>query len=1099
MKCSLGSGRARFAAVVIALAATGALAVGVRLPALAGNGAAQLVLGQNDFVHAMPNLGGPSGLYGPEGVAVDNSVSPNRVYVADSFNNRVLGWRSVSELAGGAPADLVLGQPDFNSSQADGGTMAGDVGGIGPDSLSFPVAAAVDGQGNLYVADEDNARVLLYPDPFSKCASFPCIGDRAGALPTVVFGQLNDFTTGTPNNLGATADALDGPSSVAVDSKGNLYISDSLNSRVLEYLANSPSAPFSNTTGAGPGTPGDTTADVVFGWCGTSFTTNLCSSTNGSSLSFPRGITLDSSDNLFVADNGSRVLEFFPASSGQPFANAAPASPGTPGDTSADVVFGTCNDFSGVNCSTGNIAAEELPDPVDVAVDSHGNLFVANAEPEFNFTTSVVNNVVEYDQPFTGGTHSGTPGFSGDTTADFVIGQGNSGSDFTTQVCHDGANGHPPPNATGLCAPFGVAIDSSDDLLVADSFNNRVLVFPETSNPPDNLTASLALGQEDLVHNFVNFETNWNGRASINFVDDVAVDTTVSPNRIYVADEANNRVLGWKSVAALQNGSPADMVIGQPDFLTGHANSGSAVGDVSGVGADSMYGPNGVAVDSFGNLYVADSFNNRVLEYTNPFGTCASFPCVGPLASIVFGQNNIFTSNKPDLGGVSANAYLGPSALRFDSRNNLYVSDTSNNRVLIYLAAATNPPFSNSQGAGHGVAGDTTADYAIGQGAAGNNFTARTCAAGNIDEPAPSSTGLCTPRGVALDSADNLYVADLGNNRVLEYNDPLANLASPNVTANVAFGQGAANNFTANTCADGRNSNPAPSPTGMCAPYSVMIDASGNLYVSDSSNNRVLEFNQPLANPGNPNVTADLVLGQGADVADFTANTCYSGNLGLPSPSATGMCGPEGIAHDVNGVIYIADENSRVLAFANPLVSSPPTPTPTPTVTPTPTATATPTPTATATATATPTATATATATPTATATATATPTTTETPTATPTPISEQLTIKPSSLAFGAVTVETTSKRKTVTIKNAGSKKTGLAVNIEMESASPSVFNVASECKETLLPGKSCKVSVTFNPTDTTPQTGSLTISDNVTGAPQTVALSGTGKAAKKK
>jgi hypothetical protein len=94
------------------------------------------------------------------------------------------------------------------------------------------------------------------------------------------------------------------------------------------------------------------------------------------------------------------------------------------------------------------------------------------------------------------------------------------------------------------------------------------------------------------------------------------------------------------------------------------------------------------------------------------------------------------------------------------------------------------------------------------------------------------------------------------------------------------------------------------------------------------------------------------------------------------------------------------------------------------------------------------------------------------------------------------VIVGDTSKPKTVTITNAGSKKKGLAVNVEMETASPSVFAVTSNC-QTLEPGKSCKVMVTFTPTDTTPQTGKLEILDNVIGAPQTVDLSGTGKAPK--
>ncbi len=143
-----------------------------------------------------------------------------------------------------------------------------------------------------------------------------------------------------------------------------------------------------------------------------------------------------------------------------------------------------------------------------------------------------------------------------------------------------------------------------------------------------------------------------------------------------------------------------------------------------------------------------------------------------------------------------------------------------------------------------------------------------------------------------------------------------------------------------------------------------------------------------------------------------------------------------------------------------------------------------------------PTLTATATATPTATtsSTATSTATATSTPTATPTPGVGTLTFKPDSLNFGDKTlVGKTSKAKSVTIKNDSPKKSKLDVSITGETtAAP--FAVKSQCSKTLAPGKSCKVSVTFSPTDTTAQTGSLTINDDAAGAPQETSLSGTGK-----
>jgi len=168
------------------------------------------------------------------------------------------------------------------------------------------------------------------------------------------------------------------------------------------------------------------------------------------------------------------------------------------------------------------------------------------------------------------------------------------------------------------------------------------------------------------------------------------------------------------------------------------------------------------------------------------------------------------------------------------------------------------------------------------------------------------------------------------------------------------------------------------------------------------------------------------------------------------------------------------------------------TQTATPTQPATATRTATPTASATVSGTATPTATPTSTATVTPTATATG-ATATATPSSTPTPVEVKLSIRPKSLRFGTLKVGTTSKPKSVTIKNAGKKK-GLPVIIEMESASLSVFAVKSECVKTLAPGKSCKVSVTFTPASTTPQKGALTIFDNGIGAPQTVSLSGSGK-----
>lgn len=117
-----------------------------------------------------------------------------------------------------------------------------------------------------------------------------------------------------------------------------------------------------------------------------------------------------------------------------------------------------------------------------------------------------------------------------------------------------------------------------------------------------------------------------------------------------------------------------------------------------------------------------------------------------------------------------------------------------------------------------------------------------------------------------------------------------------------------------------------------------------------------------------------------------------------------------------------------------------------------------------------------------------------------PSGVRNQLSFSPHSLGFGSkVPVGTTSKHRTVTITNVSSKKTGFTVVVAMQTASPSVFVVKSECEKTLEPGKTCKASVTFKPTNTTAQSGRLMIYDNLTSSPQSVELSGTGKAPKGK
>jgi hypothetical protein len=303
----------------------------------------------------------------------------------------------------------------------------------------------------------------------------------------------------------------------------------------------------------------------------------------------------------------------------------------------------------------------------------------------------------------------------------------------------------------------------------------------------------------------------------------------------------------------------ADVVFGQPDFTHKLANNG-------GLNAASLAGPQGVALDAAGNLYVADTGNNRVLEYNAPLAAGAN-----RVADRVFGQPD-FTHNTANNGGISASSLDGPFGVTVDGAGRLWIADTSNNRVLEFDAPLTS---------------DRVADAVIGQA----NFTHNLPNRGGLIGP----SGFDTPLGLALDAAGNLYVAEFSNQRVLEFNTPL----SSGGTADRVFGQ---SDFTHNTPH-------APTANSLAYPFGVALDAHGNLYVADNDNARVLEYDTPLVS----GATADRVFGQ----PTFSSNSPNSTGL-----NASSLSGPVGLALNAQGDLFVADSsNNRVLQYTTPLTA----------------------------------------------------------------------------------------------------------------------------------------------------------------------------------
>jgi sugar lactone lactonase YvrE/fibronectin type 3 domain-containing protein len=358
--------------------------------------------------------------------------------------------------------------------------------------------------------------------------------------------------------------------------------------------------------------------------------------------------------------------------------------------------------------------------------------------------------------------------------ASVVLGQPN----FTSSTYLSGSS--------GMTNPTGVAVDpTTGKVFVVDRGNRRVLRFSSAAAAISGSAAEAVLGQPDFTTNTAAITQN-----GMNDPWGLTVDAA---GNLYVAELFTNRVLRFNSAATKANGANADGVLGQPNFTSNAYNTPSQNG---------MHYPSGVASDGLGNLYVADAGYNRVLKFAG-----ADTLSNGANATNVLGQPNFTSYNI----GTDEASMDGPSSVAVDGLGNLWVADTDNSRVLQFSNAAWIP-------------NGTYATSVLGQ----PNFT-------SSDYTKTTQSSMIFPYGVAVDGSHNLYVADGGNNRVLKFvgADTLSNGANAtNVLGQSSF-------FT--------STHPyPPTQSGMYNFYgSLAVDTSGNLYVADFNNSRVLRFNGP--------------------------------------------------------------------------------------------------------------------------------------------------------------------------------------------------------------------------------------------------------------
>jgi uncharacterized protein (TIGR03437 family) len=386
------------------------------------------------------------------------------------------------------------------------------------------------------------------------------------------------------------------------------------------------------------------------------------------------------------------------------------------------------------------------------------------------------------------------------------------------------------------------------EFFVVDAGNNRLAVYndlsagPGVAPPGSFYTIRRVLGQDTLFGRAPNLiegrevspiNEQVSSNRSAAFGIDVAVDYRSDPPRMYVLDGSNNRILGFADARRVKPGDRADLVIGQVDFLRSLVNSPG--NDPAAPTETGLRMPSAIQVDARGDLWVADRWNGRIVRFPRPFDRLGDLQ----RADLVIGQSSL-TSRQTE---PSVRTLGQPQWMAFTVEGDLVVSDVAHHRVLYFRR-----PFSN------GMAAATVLGQA--------DF--------NSGSASASPAGFSSPRGIALDSDDRLYVCDFLNDRVqiFERIQGAANGAAASATVRIPGG-----------------------------PVSIAVNqVSGDIWIAEYRNNRVLRFpafNKLILDPN----TAIGVIPQVAQ--------------GSSAPAGAPI-GPFTVRLDQEENIYIADLYSRI-------------------------------------------------------------------------------------------------------------------------------------------------------------------------------------------
>jgi sugar lactone lactonase YvrE len=628
--------------------------------------------------------------------------------------------------------------------------------------LNLPIGVAFDASGNLYVADSGNQTIRKI-SPTGISSTF---AGAAGAL-------------GANDGSGSNA-RFSTPSGVAVDSAGNVYVSDSGNHTIRKITAagavttfagsagnygsadgTGSAARFNNPIGLAFTSSGDllvvdsnnhalrkvSAAGLVTTIAGSAGSSGSADGTGSAArFSNPHSVAIDGSGNIFVSDAGNHTIRKI---------------------TAAGVVTTIAGTAGSSGSSDGTGGAARFNSPQGLAFDASGNLFVADSGNNLLRKISAAGAVAT---------------FAGATGALRSI---------------DGTGA-----AARFQSPGGVAFDAAGTLHVSDFYNHTIRRVTAAAAVTTWLGSPASAGATDGIGAAGLFQNPYG----------IAIDAA---RNLYLADRFNHTI---RKISAA----------GVVTTLAGSAgNSGSA----DGLGAAArFYNPFGVAVDAIGNVYVADQGNQTIRKIT-PNG----------LVSTLAGAPNALGSAD---GTGSAARFFSPAGVAVDASGTVFVADSVNQTIRKITADGTVSTFAGSAGNagsadGTGSAARFLSPFGVAVDASGNvfvadlgNHTIRKISAAGVVTTVAGTAGtsgnrdgaaltarLNNPIALAIDPAGNLFLADFTNDVV--------RLVTPAGVVKTAAG----------------GSYGSSDGTGAGAqfidPAGIAIDAFGTLYVVDSSNNLI--------------------------------------------------------------------------------------------------------------------------------------------------------------------------------------------------------------------------------------------------------------------